>query len=590
MNSFLPNNEILEILDPDLSIEDFSYKSINYLKKILNHNKIGFFEYDNILNSLKLLSYGEIKVNKSVYKKLILSLNYETHPYYQSLKKNEIYIINNSSENEKYKYLKIYRHITDTEYHILFPILYKEKYMGLISVDFSTLDDLNKFKERIDDLKYNIQIFSHLIYCIQEKKLISDKYEKYKNLHESSLTVNKLYMDKYQEILKMTLLAVSGIIEANLYILLSYHIKKNKMTLSKLYKHGSELDLNQITLTDQELKESLFLMECTEPKIFSFRDINFSGKVGFHGREIIVLPKFEMQDNINIFMLGRNSLKLFSDDEINIIRAFSEVVKITIDNSYLYHRMANQERLEKEVEIASDIQMNLLPREIPEFERFEFGGFMIPAREIGGDYYDFLPSPDGKEVTFAIGDVSGKGVPAGMVMATARTIIHSVIRRQITLMEIIDDLNAYLYYNYKNSVILRFMSLTLFKLIQDDNRIEFAGGGHGNILVYRKKTDSVEIIPTGGMVLGISVEVPDSPGEIFIEEGDILLVYTDGATECSNSRGESYEEERLIESFMRNHHLNSKQLLTCIYEDLSKFVGNASPHDDITFVTMKRLK
>ena len=134
------------------------------------------------------------------------------------------------------------------------------------------------------------------------------------------------------------------------------------------------------------------------------------------------------------------------------------------------------------------------------------------------------------------------------------------------------------------------MSLTLFKLIQDDNRIEFAGGGHGNILVYRKKTDSVEIIPTGGMVLGISVEVPDSPGEIFIEEGDILLVYTDGATECSNSRGESYEEERLIESFMRNHHLNSKQLLTCIYEDLSKFVGNASPHDDITFVTMKRLK
>jgi len=589
LESFVVNRDLLSILDPDLTPEEFYTRCLIFIKGHFEHQNVAYIECDPDQNSLKVKAYGNSTLNNSVYTKLAVSFSDSQHPYNLSFRINHILQIDGKELSHQFKYFKVYSNVTKTKIHSLYPIHYKGTNLGLISMDFNNRDELLTFSEKEEEFKIFLEYVSHTVYSILKNKIIHSKYEKYKNLHESSLTLNKLYMDNTHEILKMTLLAVSGIIDANLYLLLIDNPRLEIMSINKLYKHGGELDLNQLVLSNQERNDSFFLIDCKEAKIFSFRDINFSNKIGFHGREIIALPTFEMQESKYTFLLGRNSLKIFSKDEINIINAFSEVLKITIDNSYLYHRMANQERLEKEVEIASDIQMNLLPRETPVIEGYEFGGFMIPAREIGGDYYDFLPSPDKTNVTFAIGDVSGKGVPAGMVMATARTIIHSIIKRKLSLSEILNDLNAYLYFNYKNSVILRFMSLTLMKLEKKSNKIIFSGAGHGNILVYRNKTGIVEEIPTGGMVLGISPDIPDSPGEIYIEVGDTLLLYTDGVTEATNSKLEAYEEERLIESFVRHQNCKTKEMLSKIYEDVKNFSSTAPQYDDITLVAMKRI-
>ncbi len=588
MDEFIVNRDLLDVLDPDLKLDEFYERCLGFVMSHFHHKNASYFEFDYDQNSFGLRGISNKQLNQTVYSKLYIS-HLSDHPYNQAFLTQEILEIDGNLLKESNKFFKVYIHITGMSYHILYPIQYKGKKLGLISMDFSSREEAKKFRTKEEEFIIFLEYVSHTVYSILKNKDINSKYEKYKNLHESSLTLNKLYMDNTQEILRMTLLAVSGIIDANLYLLVINTPKTDTMYVSKLYKHGNELDLSQIYLTDEERAASSFLMDCKEPKIFNFREIKFSRRIGFHGREIIALPTFELQESKYTFLFGRNSLKLFSSDEISITKAFSEVVKITIDNSFLYHRMANQERLEKEVEIASDIQMNLLPRETPFVERYEFGGFMIPAREIGGDYYDFLPTPDNKEVTFAIGDVSGKGVPAGMVMATARTIVHSIIRRRLTLMEILNDLNAYLYNNYKNSVILRFMSLTLLNLSRDENKVYFAGGGHGNILVYRHTTKEVEIFPTGGMVLGISADIPESLGEINMEIGDSLLLYTDGITECSNTKMEQYEEERLIESFKKHQSLEAKEILVKIYEDLKLFAGSNPQHDDITLVSMKRL-
>ena len=589
MDEFVVNRDLLNVLDPDLNLEEFYNRCLDFIKSHFNHKNASYFEFDHDQNSLGLRAISNKKLNQTVYSKLYISHLEENHPYNKAFSSEDISRLDGKKLKETFKYFKVYYSLTGTTNHFLYPIQYKGRKLGLISIDFFSSEESEVFLKKEEEFKIFLEYVSHTVYSIIKNKDINSKYEKYKNLHESSLTLNKLYMDNTQEILKMTLLAVSGIIDANLYLLVISIQKKDSMFVSKLYKHGGELDLSQIHLSEEEKNESSFLMDCKEPTFFNFRDIKFSGRIGFHGREIIALPTFELQDTRYTFLFGRNSLRLFSNDEISITKAFSEVVKITIDNSYLYHRMANQERLEKEVEIASDIQMNLLPRETPLVEGYEFGGFMIPAREIGGDYYDFLPSPDKREVTFAIGDVSGKGVPAGMVMATARTIIHSIIRRKLTLMEILNDLNAYLYNNYKNSVILRFMSLTLLKLNCNENKVYFAGGGHGNILIYRCKTSEVEIIPTGGMVLGISSDIPESPGEISMDIGDSLLLYTDGITECTNSKLEQYEEERLIESFKKHQNFDAKEILLKIYEDLKVFAAGNPQHDDITLVSMKRL-
>ncbi len=589
MESFIVNRDLLSILDPDLTPEEFYTRCLIFIKGHFEHQNVAYIECDPDQSSFRVKAYGNSSLNHSVYTKLAVSFFDSQHPYNLSFRINHILELDGEEIAKRFKFFKVYSHITKTKYHSLYPIHYKGTNLGLISLDFFNKEELLSFSKKEEEFKIFLEYVSHTVYSILKNKIIYSKFEKYKNLHESSLTLNKLYMDNTHEILKMTLLAVSGIIDANLYLLLIFNPKQEVMSINKLYKHGNELDLNQLLLSNEERNASSFLMDCKEAKIFSFREIQFSGKVGFHGREIIALPTFEMQENKYTFLLGRNSLKIFSKDEIDIINAFSEVLKITIDNSYLYQRMANQERLEKEVEIASDIQMNLLPRETPVIDRYEFGGFMIPAREIGGDYYDFLPSPDKKDVTFAIGDVSGKGVPAGMVMATARTIIHSIIKRNISLSEILNDLNAYLYFNYKNSVILRFMSLTLLKLDRVSDKVIFSGAGHGNILVYRNKTGIVEEVPTGGMVLGISPDIPDSPGEIDIEIGDTLLLYTDGVTEATNSKLEAYKEERLIESFKRHQNSNTKEMLSKIYDDLKVFSSTAPQYDDITLVAMKRI-
>jgi serine phosphatase RsbU (regulator of sigma subunit) len=391
----------------------------------------------------------------------------------------------------------------------------------------------------------------------------------------------------------MSLLTVSGLLDTDINLLLILTPKFQLLTIYRLLKSISGLDLDHFTeeLTDYE--QYSFLLEKEEPAVYNSKEIPFIRKFGFTGSELLVLPSFELQGNKYAFMMARNTTRLFAPEEIELLNSFAELAKITIDNSFMFHQKANQERLEKEIEIAKDIQSNLLPRSMPISEEFDFGGFMIPAREIGGDYYDFLQSPDKKETIVAIGDVSGKGLPAGMVMATARTIIHSFVRRNPSLAEITRELNSYLYSNYINSVILRFMSMTILSIDHTQNKVEYIGAGHGNLLVYRHATKEVELIETGGTILGIIQDLPEEMykmrPKLTINSNDIILLYTDGATETTNAAGEQFEESGMIELLKKYSEKSSKDLLIAIYEDLKKFAGSAPQHDDITLVSIKKL-
>ena len=177
-------------------------------------------------------------------------------------------------------------------------------------------------------------------------------------------------------------------------------------------------------------------------------------------------------------------------------------------------------------------------------------------------------------------------------MVTARTIIHSVIRRLSELKEIVTELNSYLYYNSRNAAIMRFMSLTCLKWARDSNVFHYCGSGHGNLLVYRAKSNTIEVIFTGGTILGIMPDISEyySEGKIDLEIGDSILMYTDGVTESMNTRGEQLEEEGLLTSFNKHNALKPAEILDGIYRDIKNFSVNiASQHDDITMLIIKRL-
>ncbi|MCC5813959.1 MAG: PP2C family protein-serine/threonine phosphatase, partial [Leptospira sp.] len=281
----------------------------------------------------------------------------------------------------------------------------------------------------------------------------------------------------------------------------------------------------------------------------------------------------------------------FTRDDFEVLNAFIALSKITIDNTYLYKKMTEQKKMETEIEIAREIQLGLLPSKVPQFPGYEFSGIMDAARGVGGDYYDFVISPDKKDVVICIGDVSGKGVGAGMVMATVRTILHSLVRRKPTAKELLKDINTYLYYNYKDSTTPRFMTMIIINWSPETGIFHFAGAGHGTIFISRAREQLIEEIETKGIVLGIQPKIDSNiyEGEFSLNPQDSMLLYTDGVTEAINPKGQPFDEENLKIVYKKYFHLDAKDILNSIFQDINAFTGSQEQHDDITMVCIKRL-
>ncbi|MCX7999745.1 MAG: SpoIIE family protein phosphatase, partial [Leptospiraceae bacterium] len=466
--------DFIEVLDVQVSFQEILKTTISLIQEKLGVSICSFYSYNKENNFLQLLDY---QINFKTIRSLTnirISLDEKENPIVQTfLDKKERWVELELYRQYSPRIFQILEKVREAKYSFLSPILFRDSPTGIFIVEFQNEEELHNFKKKISIYYFILKTFSYAAHNQNLYNRYKTKYLQFQNLHSSGLTLNKLYLNNTQEIIRMTLLTMGGLIDTNLNLLVVYNQKYKALTINKLIKDNYGIDLSHINSSTEEFPEIFEYFEVKEPKLYERKKIPFASQFGFTGVHALVLPSFELAGNTFCFILGRNSRKLFTLDEIEILYAYSDLVRITIDNSLMYHGIAKQERLEKEVEIATDIQMNLLPREIPKHEEYEFAGFMIPAREIGGDYYDFMQSPDGKETLIAIGDVSGKGIPAGMVMATARTILHSIVRKKVSLSEMLPELNSYLYHNYKNSLVTRFMSMILLRIESRKRYIQF---------------------------------------------------------------------------------------------------------------------
>ncbi len=581
--------EFVSIFDSNLNLNELCEKTLSIFKTKFGIKKLGFMVHEPVNRFFKFEKYLGLTKSETIITKLKTNSDDNLHPFTE-ITKSEKPVLRILSTTNRFDIT--YKKITSgTQCQILIPILYKSSPLGILVFDFNDLKTAeDKFKHADIFQLISNQIAVALYHTIIFNKS-NTKYRQFVNLHSSGLTLNKLYLNNTLEIIKMSLLTISGLVDTDINILFIYNRKFKVITSHKLIRTIDSLELTQDSIVVENYEEYKSFFNKQSPTLISTDHEPHTKKLGFTGKQVLNLPSFTLEVNDYVFLLGRYSTMLFTPDEVEVLAAYSELVKITIDNAFLYHKMAKQERLEKEVEIAREIQHNLLPREMPLHPRYEFAGLMIPAREIGGDYYDILVSPNQNETLFAIGDVSGKGLPAGMVMVTARTIIHSVIRRLSELKEIVRELNSYLYYNSRNSATMRFMSLTCLKWSHDFNEFYYCGSGHGNLLVYRAATDEVEVIFTGGTILGIMPDISEyySEGKLELNIGDSILMYTDGVTESMNLRGEQLEEEGLISSFKKYSSLKPNEILEGIYKDIKTFSVNvSSQHDDITMLIIKR--
>ena len=213
---------------------------------------------------------------------------------------------------------------------------------------------------------------------------------------------------------------------------------------------------------------------------------------------------------------------------------------------------------------------------------------MQPARMVGGDYYDFIEK-DGS-LTVCIGDVSGKGVPAGLVMVMAQLFLHHWDIDPADTRDTMLTANKILHANTEPFV---FMSMLLLNWNAETRTLRYTGAGHENILVYRAKKKKVDVIPAGGVVLGIKKDISAvlDEKELDLAPDDAVLLYTDGATEALNAKGEMYTLQRLRAAFTECGKGTADGMVAQIFSELTSFIGESTEqHDDITLAVLKCTK
>jgi sigma-B regulation protein RsbU (phosphoserine phosphatase) len=251
-----------------------------------------------------------------------------------------------------------------------------------------------------------------------------------------------------------------------------------------------------------------------------------------------------------------------------------------------------QARIKKELQVAQQIQQMLLPKRLPDIQGYSFGSLYRAAKEVGGDYYDFFPiGSDYLGITVA--DVCGKGVPAGLLMSVARSILKSLAPTQTSPREVIRELNRILVTDFS-----RGLFITMFYAVVDIKKrvLVYTSAGHNPALVYRAKNGecaTLEMTPpclplgldSSGLFDGLVQEK-----RINLQKGDALVLYTDGVTEAMNAQSQEFGMQRLQLSVQQNalkNHKTAEGIISGLDADLTQFLGELHPSDDIAVVTMK---
>jgi sigma-B regulation protein RsbU (phosphoserine phosphatase) len=278
----------------------------------------------------------------------------------------------------------------------------------------------------------------------------------------------------------------------------------------------------------------------------------------------------------------------FTGNDFAVFRSAAEQSSFAIGNARV-HREAHEKRaMENELQNAREVQRILLPQDEPVIAGFRVSGTNLPARIISGDYYDYLDLGDGK-FGLAIADVSGKGVPAGLLMAMCRSALRSVAPGRVSPSEVLSAVNRQLFPDIREDM---FISMAFCIVDEITGRLSIARAGHDPALLFRRDTGKVELLRSPGLALGVDegsvFERVTKDQEVEMRPGDCVLFYTDGVREAVDSEDEEFGMERMSDCFRIAAPLGSDAILARMQEELRQFTGEGPQMDDITLVAIEK--
>ncbi|MEL0010075.1 MAG: GAF domain-containing SpoIIE family protein phosphatase [Bacteroidota bacterium] len=269
---------------------------------------------------------------------------------------------------------------------------------------------------------------------------------------------------------------------------------------------------------------------------------------------------------------------------LTLIQTLANQAATALENVKVKQQQLASELLNKELEVATQIQAGFFPQSIPEIAGYEVAGCSIPAKDVGGDYYDIIIQREHQQCGFVVADVTGKGVPASLLMATMRASLRANIQNNPTdLVTAMQHVNQDI---FRDSPSDKFITSVYLTLHYEQHWVEYVNSGHNPPYLVK---DQISTLDESGLMLGIMDPIDFPSARVSMEAGDVLVLFSDGVTEATNPAGELYSEERFEQWLIQHRKLNVEQLKEALLNEIKLFADGAEQSDDITFILLKRL-
>lgn len=281
---------------------------------------------------------------------------------------------------------------------------------------------------------------------------------------------------------------------------------------------------------------------------------------------------------------GCRKIKTFLTDDIKLLTAIGLQIGMIIKNFLMVHQLRSVEGLTKELELAAQIQRNLIPDKLPVVPGILLDGRCIPANDIGGDYYDVIEHDN--STTFIIADVSGHGIASALFMTSVRSALRTILADGSPLTKVAGQLNQIV--NDDAGASGMFVTLFLLRYFHQTKMITYVNCGQTPPLFFRKEDASFIRLETGGVPIGFIDQAEYGQGTQKLKTGDLLILHTDGFIESSDSHNRRFEEERFMHTVRMYGELPPDYLIDKIFQAVYRFMGNGIHHDDMTILVLKK--
>ncbi len=325
----------------------------------------------------------------------------------------------------------------------------------------------------------------------------------------------------------------------------------------------------------------------------------FPEEIQVFGTPILVKGK----ERGKVYVFTRDRAYEWTLSRQKLVQLVADQAAVAIANNDLAVEVQQKEKLDRELEVATDIQFHLLPRKYPKIKGLDIAAACRTANRVGGDYYDFIPAnydqpqnpseaenKTGSTVPWSIviGDVMGKGVPAGLIMTMTRGMLRAEVLNHHSPAKILEHLNRVMYEDLESSH--RFVTLFYSQYDPKTRCLSYSNAAHNPPLWWQAKTNTIHRLDTLGMLVGLDTDSQYEEASIQLDEGDTILYYTDGFTDAVNAKGQRFEEENLIQSF-RNaaaQEYTPEDIVQYLFDSVQAFIGEKKHSiDDMTLVVMQ---